>query len=151
MLRWVVYLAVCAIVWVIDQALTARRVRVQTAAKPSTLLQSMRSCGVAPAVPVLPPDGNWCGCCGRPCPAPGLWCDDCLFHIRLGPTSLHDQTWYAQHGTICPFTDLDDDSAVDDVAPRPSRVSSSETWSAAERDLFDEIRQREARHERGAP
>ena len=98
MLRWVVYLAVCAIVWAIDQALTARRARVQTSAQPSTLLQSMRRCGVAPAAPLLPPDGNWCRCCGRPCPEPWLWCDDCLFHIRLGPTSLHDQTWYAQHG-----------------------------------------------------
>lgn len=97
--------------------------------------------------PLLPPDGNWCGCCGRPAPAPWIWCDDCLFHVELGGEKpLHERTWHAQHGTICPYTDLDDDdAAVDDVALRPSRVSPSNTWSAADRALFDEIYERVAR------
>lgn len=50
---------------------------------------------------------DYCGCCGREITAddlPGmpLWCDDCRPHLAASP-HLWDRTWFAQHGTECPF------------------------------------------------
>jgi hypothetical protein len=47
-----------------------------------------------------------CGCCGR-----GIlrgtseWCTDCLPHIDTNEGPLWQQTWFAQNGNDCPFTD----------------------------------------------
>jgi len=44
---------------------------------------------------------TYCGCCGRKTGAAD-WCPDCLPHIAtFGPA--WERTWFAQHGTRCPF------------------------------------------------
>jgi len=50
------------------------------------------------------PKGDFCGCCGRP--AVGDWCLECRAHLlsALGRAPW-DRTYYAQHGTDCPFTE----------------------------------------------
>lgn len=150
-LQWAAYLVVCAVIWLVDRRLTARRRRqelhtsapraYQGPAGPVRITPQNLINPTPTESPLLPPDGNWCGCCGRPCAEPWLWCNDCLFHITLEPEALHERTWFAQHGTICPFTDLDEgDVAPEGVARplQPSHVSEGAEWSAAERDLFDE-------------
>jgi hypothetical protein len=53
---------------------------------------------------LLPPAGDWCGCCGRPCGRDELWCADCSRHVaNVGQP--HERTWFATHGgEDCPFT-----------------------------------------------
>lgn len=54
---------------------------------------------------LLPPNLDWCGCCGRLCVAGEIWCHDCAPHVT-GSGYPWDQTWFAQHGgEACPFTD----------------------------------------------
>ena len=47
----------------------------------------------------------FCGCCGRPYDyGHDEWCDDCLRgHIDTLAARPEDRTWFAQHGTDCPF------------------------------------------------
>jgi len=54
---------------------------------------------------LLPPEGDWCGCCGHASVPGGLWCEDCLPHVTSeGPP--HERTWYATHeGEDCPYAD----------------------------------------------
>ena len=102
---------------------------------------------------LLPPDGNWCGCCGRPAPAGARWCWQCLEHVDAEAARAEDATWYAQHGTVCPFIDLPDGSwvrpdATDDLVPEGlgagimrrhhSPVSDPRVWSEADIKLFQE-------------
>lgn len=160
--HWIVFVGVCAFVaW-----LNGRRDRLQTSA-PRTNKEPAHppaACGCAyragqwiacqqHRVVLLPPEGNWCGCCGRPCAEPWLWCDDCLFHVELaGEKPLHERTWYAQHGELCPFIEDDDDAAADvDIAPEGGApaihplghdVYSLDQLTKGERDLWDEICQR---------
>ena len=130
-LRWSVYLAFCALLWWIDQRFIRRRAatsKVQTSAKPPD-----DEPGVVPRAWVrdenwtprpiderlLPPDGSWCGCCGRPCDEQGWWCLDCAGHVgTVGQP--HDRSWAAMHGEMCPFTecteDDDDDEDHGDIA-----------------------------------
>jgi hypothetical protein len=44
---------------------------------------------------------DYCGCCGREADA-GEWCSDCKEHIDPRKT-FWDATYFAQHGTDCPF------------------------------------------------
>jgi len=53
---------------------------------------------------LLPPAGDWCGCCGRPCDPGAIWCALCAAHVT-GKGPWHEQTWYATHrGEDCPFS-----------------------------------------------
>ena len=49
---------------------------------------------------------RYCGCCGRPGAGGDDWCVPCREHL-LAPRfrAPWDRTWYAQHGTACPFED----------------------------------------------
>jgi len=58
------------------------------------------------ALGLLPPKGDWCGCCGRPCGAGDIWCRDCKTHVT-GAGAPWDQTWSATHpGQECPFVEV---------------------------------------------
>jgi len=47
---------------------------------------------------------SFCGCCGNPCSVNSWWCKLCKPHVsHEGP--LAEQTYLAQHGTACPFTE----------------------------------------------
>lgn len=49
---------------------------------------------------------NYCGCCGRiNNGADTHFCRDCLAHTLPANQSAEYRTWFAQHGTACPFED----------------------------------------------
>ena len=58
---------------------------------------------------------DYCGCCGRGfTQGTDLWCMDCLqAHVDTNAHSPENATWFAQHGTSCPFAD-DDGTPVQD-------------------------------------
>jgi len=47
---------------------------------------------------------DYCGCCGNETDADRLWCDRCEGHVSDAFVSIWDRTYFAQHGTDCPFT-----------------------------------------------
>lgn len=63
--------------------------------------------GVARAALVdLTASDSYCGCCGREIEqGTDEWCIDCLRqHVDTNAARSEDRTWFAQHGTDCPFT-----------------------------------------------
>jgi hypothetical protein len=45
----------------------------------------------------------YCGCCGNEVEADDhIWCVPCREHVG-GQGSLWDRTWFAKHGTDCPY------------------------------------------------
>lgn len=60
---------------------------------------------------------GYCGCCGRPTESTANdWCAKCLPHViteEQGEENLKlrglppwERTWFAQHGTDCPYQEL---------------------------------------------
>lgn len=100
--------------------------------------------GLAPrARPKWESETDVCGCCGRAAVVGQLWCFDCAFHIRAH-RDIHERTWYAQHGTICPFTEIAEDDCVVEglgtIHPQGHHVTPLEQLTKGERELWDEAR-----------
>jgi len=80
------------------------------------------------AAGLLPPEGSWCGCCGRPCEDTALWCDDCALHVTHDGQP-HECTYHAQHGIPCPFEDQgDEDCTAEGLGPRIFERKPSPAW-----------------------
>ena len=45
---------------------------------------------------------DYCGCCGNEIPY-GEWCLRCTQHLLPKGIPDWERTWFAQHGTDCPF------------------------------------------------